>query len=433
MNRMMSRLFSATLAAALALPGAAFGAGFQINEHNAKATARAGAVVSTVDDASGIFYNPAGLGWVKGTNLQVGVSLIRPRGEYQGAGLPSTRPEGATGDVTQGTQAAFVAIPNIYAAHALSDRATIGMGFYAPYGLGIDWGTDTEWVGRTVVQDLSLRTYFMTPTIALKVNDDITVGVSVSLVPATLRLQRVLGTPDTGDVLFPAATVEQEGSVKLTGSAFGVGANVGIQARLLENLRLGFAFKSAIGLDFTGNADFRLPAGTPTSIQARFPDGAVSGAVTLPNVFALGIGWVDGPLEVEVASYLTLWQSYDELRINFDSGLPQAFTRSPRDWTASPNFRIGGQYSFDEYALRLGLVYDVSPVPDATIDPTLPDNDRVIFSLGGGTSFGPVNLDLAYMGVFVLSRESTGSVNFVNGTYNGGLVHVIGASVGASL
>jgi long-subunit fatty acid transport protein len=36
-------------------------AGFQISEHSASATGRAGAVFATVSDPSAVFFNPAGL------------------------------------------------------------------------------------------------------------------------------------------------------------------------------------------------------------------------------------------------------------------------------------------------------------------------------------------------------------------------------------
>lgn len=413
------------------IPSAAMAAGFQINEHSAPATGRAGAVVATIDDPSAVFHNPAGLAQSdkKDTRIQVGLTLIRPRGEYQGAGFESTRPAGET-SVIQPADSPFVPIPNAYLARKLSEKAYVGFGFYAPYGLGISWADPENFVGRTVVQELSLRTFFLTPAIALKLSDDISVAVSVSLVPSTLYLKRVLGATDNGQVLFPKSTFGSEGTVELAGSAFGVGANAGVQFRVIEHLRFGLAFRSAVGLDFSGRAHFDIPETATPSLQNNFPDGDVTGELTLPHSFLGGIGWVDGPLTIEASARVTLWQSYDELRISFKTEKPAKSSVSPRDWQAAPTFVLGGQYTFAEaYTARLGVGYDVTPVPDTTIDPTLPDADRFLFTAGFGAKFDPISIDVSYMGLILGTREAPNSVNFP-GTYNGGMVHLLGVSAG---
>lgn len=433
-HTMRSTMHKLTAVSALTLlvPATAFGAGFQVNEHNAAATGRAGAVFATVKDPSAVFYNPAGLVHTEGTELQLGVTLIRPSGTYTGVGLPGLQNDGGTGPVTQNATQPFIPVPNIYAARALSEKAYVGLGFYAPYGLGIAWEDPENFVGRTSLHELSLRTFFITPAIALKLNDMVAVAVSVSLVPATLYLKRTLGANDDGSVLFPASQYGSEGVVELSGSAFGVGANAGVQITLMEHLKLGLAFRSAVGLDFAGQADFQIPSTVPAGIAANFPDGDVRGEVTLPHSFSFGVGWDDGPLTVEASANLTLWQSYDELRIQFERQLPAPASVSPRDWEAAPTFRLGGQYTFAEaYTARLGLAYDLTPVPDSTIDPTLPDTDRFIATVGFGAKFGPINADLAYMLLLLPEREANDSINFAPGTYASRRIDLLAVSLGA--
>ncbi|MBI4817010.1 MAG: outer membrane protein transport protein [Deltaproteobacteria bacterium] len=439
LKKTLTRLGAGALAALV--PGTALGAGFQINEHNAAATARGGAVFATIDDASAVFYNPAGLANIKGTNIQAGITLIRPAGTYVGAGLPSTRPEGAGDSVEQSINQSFRPVPNAYLARALSDKAFVGFGFYAPYGLGITWDNDNDpnnipdFVGRTVLHELELRTFFFTPAIALKLSDAVQVAVSVSLVPATVYLKRTLGASDNLEVLFPAAMYDgQEGTVELAGSAFGVGANAGVQVALLDQkLKFGLTFRSGVGLGFTGTADFELPETVPLTVQTKFPDGDVEAELTLPHAFSFGAAWDDKDFTVELGATLTLWQSYDELRIDFLKGLPQKSSGAPRDWTAVPTLRLGGEYRFlENYAARIGLAYDVTPVPDTTIDPTLPDNNRLIGTLGAGAKFGPANVDLSYMALLLGEREANDSVNFVDGKYASGMVHILAVTAGAT-
>ena len=54
------------------LTSPAWSAGIAFNEHAASATAVGGAVVSTVDDASAIYYNPAAVARLKGTQVYLG-------------------------------------------------------------------------------------------------------------------------------------------------------------------------------------------------------------------------------------------------------------------------------------------------------------------------------------------------------------------------
>lgn len=431
----MKTIHSITAGLSMALLASpAFGAGFQVNEHSAPATGRASSVVATIDDPAAIFHNPAGLTQTEGTEFQGGVSVILPRGRFIGTG--GVNPGGA--EVNQSAVSTPVPVPNAYISRALSSKAFVGFGFYLPYGLGLKWKEPDQFVGRTSVQEISLRSFFLTPAIALKLSDAVSVAVGVSLVPATVYLKRTLGATDNGQLLFPSSSYSSEGFVEVSGSAFGVGANAGAQIKLIDNLRIGLALRSAVDLSFSGDANFEVPEEATSEIRANFPDQGGTANLTLPHSFSGGIGWVQDGLTIEASVQVTLWTSYDELRLNFETGRPTPSSASPRDWTVVPLFRLGGQYEMDELALRAGLAYDISPVPDETIDPTLPDNDRFIFSAGAGYDFGIVRVDVAYMGLIVASRTVPAgtNVNFSQGadaTWQGGLIHVISTSIGVGI
>ena len=110
------------LFAAFALPATAFGAGFQINEHNGKATGRAGAVVATVNDASAVFYNPAGLTQVESeqtikSGIEAGLAEPRKvpspqsqRGTHRGS-VNNGVGSGDLQDLQAGTWRTFTPLP----------------------------------------------------------------------------------------------------------------------------------------------------------------------------------------------------------------------------------------------------------------------------------------------------------------------------------
>lgn len=413
--------------AALFVPHVAVAAGFQINEHSALNTGMASSVVATVDDASAVFHNPAGLTAIEGTEFQVGASLIVPHGNYTGPGLPGT---GGTGPEGQDLVNDPVPVPYVYAGRALSDKAFIGLGFYLPYGSGLEWRNPDTFVGRTQLRDLALRTFYFTPSVALKLNDMISVAVGVSLVPATLLLRQEVGATDTQEPLFPQGSLAE-----ISATAFGVGANAGIQLTLIDHLKIGFVYKSAVDLSFSGEVNFTVPADAPLEVRANFPDQTGSGELTVPHTFGLGIGWEQGPLTLELGAQLTLWESYDELRLVFDEGLPAPSQASPKDWENVILVRLGLEYRIGDLALRAGGGYDVSPVPQTTADFTLPDNDRIFYSLGAGYDFGPVRADVSYMGLWLQERVlAPENINVpTGGTFNGGFAHVAGLSLGIAI
>jgi long-chain fatty acid transport protein len=449
----MNFLRISTVAGAMALlfsfAESARGAGFQINEQSARSTGRGNAVIATTDDPSAIWHNPAGLANVKGTAFEAGVTLIRPDNNYEGPGLISTNPNfpnDPAEEQTLNSSPAFV--PHVYGSYALSEMAVVGLGFYPSYGLGTEWQNATRWVGRTQAEFTELRTFFFTPTVALKPVEWLNVAVGLQLVPATLVLEQTLGVTDPddpgfGQVLLPASNPDElDGRFKLAASAFGVGATAGVQVKATENLRVGFVYRSAVNLDFDGDVDFSLPSNVPSVTAQNFPDGPGNGSVTVPHTFGLGVGWATETWTLEADTQLTLWDSFEELRINFDSGRPSDFTAEVRDWDVVPMFRLGGEVRLGDFAGRLGLVYDLSPIPDETIEPGLPDGDRFNIAAGAGYTFGAFSIDLSYLAVILSERnipeEEAEPFNTIEegrtafslpGRFTGGVQHLIAASL----
>lgn len=413
------------------LTGSALGAGFQLNEHGAAGTGRAGAAIATVNDASAVYHNVAGLTRLKGVQLIVGVSGISPMGRYRGKGFEALNPSGE--EVTATARQQIVPVPHLYATYQVTDRAYVGIGIYNHYGLGIRWPNQDKWIGRTVLRRLRLQALFTTPSVAIKLSDHVSVGVGLNMVPATLLIKRSLGATDNGQLLFPADVYGAEGTMTLSASAFGMGGLLGVTVDW-EDFKFGLSYKSAVDLKFSGRVDFNIPTSVPASIRENFPDQAGRGDLTIPHTFGLGVGWEPGDLSLELAVQITAFNSYDELRVRFDEKLPSADAVSPRDWKVTPMFRLGGAYQLDKLAIRAGVAYDVSPAPASTVDPTMPDATRAIGSLGLGYDFGAVQVDASYMGMYMIEREVTAAdqpQTFAPGFYGGGLTQIFALDVGA--
>src|SRR5437867_13382145 len=120
------------LAALVGFGAEAVGGGFSFNENGAAATGKATAFAGEANDPSAIFYNPAGITQLQGTQIMIGASVVK---------LDSTFRSATTVESTQ-LQDQFPALPYVYITHQFTrwgERLSIGLGIYTPFGILIDW------------------------------------------------------------------------------------------------------------------------------------------------------------------------------------------------------------------------------------------------------------------------------------------------------
>jgi long-chain fatty acid transport protein len=372
--------------AALA-PTSALASGFHIDEQDARATGRAGAVVASTNNASAIYYNPAGIADLHGVHVDAGGALVRPYAEF------TSSLDGSTTEVN----AENVVIPQAFVSWRASELASLGIGVYAPFGLRLDWPESSP--GRTNIRQADLRTFFIAPTAGFNLSKwvpGLSLGAGVDLVPASVRLDR--------DILFGSDVA----TVDIDGSAFGVGGRVGISYRppKLSAFAFGLSYRSPVSLDFSGEADFDAPVAYRGALP---PDGDVDTSVTLPQTVNAGIAVAPvEALEVELDVNWRGWSSYDELRADLPGG---AVERQPKDWHNSFTLRLGGEYTIvQRYSVRAGVIWDQAPVPSNRLDFQVPDADRVDLTLGFGAKVtDQLSVDLGAL--WVLPQERLTSMS----------------------
>ncbi|MGB5079649.1 MAG: outer membrane protein transport protein, partial [Burkholderiales bacterium] len=147
MRSRTSRFFSrSVLAAAIAGVGTpASAAFFQLAENNASGMGNAfagGAAIA--EDASTVWYNPAGMTRLNGQQFVFAGHFINPsfKANINSASAITGSPiSGGGGDAGE---AAIV--PNIYYTRPITNDFSIGAGINAPFGLATDY--DSTWAGR---------------------------------------------------------------------------------------------------------------------------------------------------------------------------------------------------------------------------------------------------------------------------------------------
>ena len=132
----------------------AFSSGFSVYEHGAKATAMGGAFIAQANDPSAVFYNPAGITALKGTQFGLGITVIMPKFAFTGP-APSTDNLDA--------EAMTFPIPHLYVTHNFNEQWSAGFGMYSLFCLGSEW--EEGWVGRELSVIADIKTIFFNPVI----------------------------------------------------------------------------------------------------------------------------------------------------------------------------------------------------------------------------------------------------------------------------
>src|SRR5579862_1809382 len=224
----------------------AWAQGYGLYEQSACAMGRAGAgVAAPCDDGSSMFFNPAGLALSSDTIVSGSATSIAPRGQFTNSSTSLVSPLRSTTYVS----------PTAYVATAVGRSMTAGVGLFAPYGLGVDWPTTSE--GRFISYNSSVKSFYVQPTVAFRVNDHLLIGAGVDISHTTIELRRrldlstqpVSGTPLTFRALgVPPGT--DFADVGLTGGTNGVGGHVGMIVKIDDHMSIGARYLSRQNLTF---------------------------------------------------------------------------------------------------------------------------------------------------------------------------------------
>jgi len=381
--------------------GSAFGAGFALIEQgvsglgNAYAGGAAGA-----EDASTIFFNPAGMTRLNGHQLILAAHLIMPYANFENEG--STHVTGASlrGD-DDGNAGEAKVIPNFYYSRKVSDKFSVGIGINTPFGLATEY--DRTWVGRYHAVKSDLMSVNINPSIAYKVTDQLSVGAGFSAQYIKAELSSAVDFGLAGiKVGIPGLLPQQnDGFVELDGDSWGVGYNLGLLFEFTKNTRIGAAYRSRIEHTLEGDADF---SGVPAPLKPVYRDSDIEADVTLPDSLSVSIFHQITPQLMVMADFTwTNWSLFDELRVDFDNPLKSDDVTLEK-WQDSYRYSLGASYMPDKnWTMRIGTAYDTSAVAHAKYrTPRIPDGDRIWTALGLGYQISNmIGVDVGYAHLFI--------------------------------
>jgi long-chain fatty acid transport protein len=394
------------------IPSTSHAAGFAIDYEGARALGMATAGSAAAEDATTIFYNPAGMTFLRRDQAIVGGDIFLLHDRFSNSGSTILGGTMATpGD--NGLQAISPAVlPWLYAAHRVSDDVVVGVGLFAPAGLRTDYGQ--AFVGRYQNILTSLTAIDLNPSVAYRPWSWLSLGGGITLEYASLRLTQAL---DFGSGCAAALGIaacqgafnlspgRNDGITQLSGHTVSPGFNIGALAELLLGTRLGVAYRSGTTNYFNSATEtFSVAPNARAFLTAAGMPAALTGSsaatkLQLPGRISFGLRQeFSKELELLFDATLTMWNVFKTTNVTAANPITGVNVTIDQNYHDAWRFALGGSYNAAvNWIMRAGIAYDQTPVPLSMVQAALPDRDRVYLTLGTSVQLSRVwALDVGY-------------------------------------
>lgn len=372
----------------------AYGGGYRVSLQGTRQVAMGHTGVGIVMDASNVFFNPAGLSFLKSKwAVSAGVSLLWSKLYYQDT---RTYKQYQTQD-PMGTPLDF------YAAYKINEKLAVGLGLYTPFGSAVKWPED--WDGRALITSIDMKSLFFQPTLSYKVNDWLSLGGGMIFALSSVSLKR-------------SHYLEEGARVALhDGDASGFGYRLSVMAKPFKRWTFGVDYRSKVAIkakkgNVTLNGFPKSLLGAPWSVLVS-EDDHFDATLPLAGELSAGLSFeATQKLLLALDLNYTFWKAYRALdiqfeknRLGFEQGQFSTHAHSPRNYHNTFTYRLGAQYAFaSDFTGRLGYYYDPSPSPDAYWSPETPSTDNQGFTAGFSYKLNThLDFDAAY--VYIHGRE----------------------------
>ena len=421
-------LIACSITALLAgMSGTAAASGFALIEQNASGlgNAYAGGAASA-EDASTIFFNPAGMSLLSGKQIVVAVNAIKPSAKFNDSASAAASLQtmgGAGGDAGKLTP-----VPNGYFAMEINPQMRFGLGINVPFGLETEY--DSNWAGRFQAIKSKIETVNLNPSLSYQLNPDMAIGAGVSYqhikgdlssaVNYAAGVYSAVGGGAAGAAAAGAAIAagQGEGTSSVSGDDSAWGYNLGLLFKVSPQTRLGLAYRSTIKYNLSGSVSFsanRPSAATLTpvvgaaaaaavaaGVAAATADGNVNLAIKMPDTFSVSaFHQLSDKTDIMADATWTGWSVFQQLKVDRTSGTN--LTTVQENWRDTWRVSFGANHHYNEqWTARVGLAYDQTPTSDTYRTARIPDADRTWLSFGGQYKPSKASaVDFGYAHVFV--------------------------------
>ncbi|EBY6851868.1 fatty acid transporter [Salmonella enterica subsp. enterica] len=341
---------STWLCLAICLPTTTQASALYFYEIATEDTALAGAgQAARAQDASTIVTNPAGMTHLPDHMFTGGLQAMDGDISYQ---LDDDSGRQSPGDILR-----FIPNGSAFYSQKLNDDLYAGIGMYGNYGLGIDFG---NWAGDRLIKKSTMVAMTLSPSLAWKLNDRVSVGGSVNVNYGFLSLTRNVDGNDE----------------KEKDHDWALSYRLGLLMDLTDKTRVGIAWTSKTEYDFNIDGKARFP--NLANIEYDLP---ISAQVNAPQQIMLSLvhdlnkqwsvvgdlGWQD-------------WSQFGSPQIAVAGRDADKTNRLKDSWHAA----LGVQYRpTEQWRLNAGVAFDSTIYQSQSdVSLSLPTGDEWRFATG---------------------------------------------------
>jgi long-chain fatty acid transport protein len=418
-----ARAFTAIVAVAFTMGTAsvARAAGFA----SARFGGEHGSVVAT--NPTALYYNPAGIAFGPHANLYVDGVLALRRGSWDHSLSPSEagEPAAETGNAGRASFSNVFGAPMAGAAIQLG-RVSLGAAVFVPFGGRLHWNKNeqsssdpafaaaADGAQRWTITEGALTYLYLTGGIAYRFGR-VALGATANVVRSSVQNTQAKNPTGAGD---PDSTHEGRDVLDVRGThlSFGLGAMV---EAVKDRLWLGASYQARPGF-----GPMKLDGTLVVSYQGASITYPVQFTEALPDIVRAGARYRPvASLELRLFGDWTRWSALQTQCMSlkghacavFPDGRDATADASTvmnlrRFWNDSFGLRAGASYFLsDRWELFAGLGFETAAVPDATLDPALPDADNIMTALGARVEIAhALYVAASYTDVRFLARNNTG-------------------------
>ena len=414
--------------------------GFRNPYQTAAANAQGNAFAAQADDASAIFYNPAGMTQLAGIQFLGGIEFVNINTHFRSSIGETTKNDlGGAFGFPPPAQFFMTARPHDLGAAWLGNL-TAGIGLQNLFGFAARYPENGPL--RTAIIEATLPLLDIKPTLAYRVYEWLALGLGGDIFTFW---DSALGGAEQKFISAGLPGMASGGHVKITGTGTTAGFNASALVTFLrtENgaprVNFGFVYRSQSDLPLNGKLRVNGAQIAKSRSSLHFPDSYTVGLAMWP------LRDREHEWKIETDVDYVRWSTIRKLQFRFSNGL---ILSTPQDWRNSVTIGTGMEYKWLnwshlaswDFAVRGGYNYSGSAVPDNNFNPAFPDSNVHAISFGVGLTCHPggsfigikdcgllgeanslrkmIGVDLAYQLVLFEPRVVTGNPNpALNGKY----------------
>jgi long-chain fatty acid transport protein len=193
-------------------------------------------ITARADDASTVFWSPAGITRIKKPELVIQSTLVAMETKFN---VDESNIGGGNAD----KDSKILLVPGMFYAQPLKDRWSAGFSLTVPSGFGNDYGK--YWSGRYLSQENELTFFALTGTVGYKFSDQWSIGGGPIIMYTDSTSKAQINNP-----------VKNDGRIKLEEDGFGYGWQLGILHDINDSARIGAVYRAEIDPDLSGKPEY---------------------------------------------------------------------------------------------------------------------------------------------------------------------------------